>query len=118
MINRPSSRVQVWRPWMGWIGGAAGWFATQQLGGELARGACSETGPLVHALIALAGLALAGLGAFLSYPAWRRRSTSLDEAAPQPRAFIAVCGMGAAFVFALAIVFQTLSVFIIPRCYG
>jgi hypothetical protein len=110
--------TELWQPWAGWIGGAAGWFSSQQLGSNLAHGACEETGPFVLVLIGLAGLALAGLGLFFSLPAWRRKAPPLVEPSPGPRAFIAACGAGAALIFAAAIVFQTISAFFIPRCFS
>ena len=111
-------RDDGWRSWSGWIGGATGWFLSQQLGSDLALGQCATTGPLAVALIGFSGLALAALGAFLSAPAWRDTAPPLGNSNPHVRSFIAISGAGAAAIFACAIVLQTLSAFVIPACYA
>jgi hypothetical protein len=118
MNTRAHRWRQAWRPWTGWLGGLSGWFLSQQFGTSLAQDACASINPLTHGLIGLAGLSLAGLGIFFSSPVWRNKAPPLEDATPQSRAFIAVCGAGAALIFSLAIIFQTLSPMVIPPCYS
>jgi hypothetical protein len=102
-------------PWGGWIGGAGGWFLTHQVGSDVALGNCSAAAPLTMAAIGLAGAALVALGGISSYGMWRR--TSADHSR-KTAAFLGATGMGAAALFFLAIIFQTGSALIIPRCFA
>jgi drug/metabolite transporter (DMT)-like permease len=110
----PRERVkELMLPWAGQIGAGVGWALTHQLGSNLAFDRCQVMSPLTAVLILLLGVGLAGGGAFLAHIVWRR-----DEAESEPRRFLALVGMGMAALFSAALLWQTLSSFIIPRCYG
>ena len=105
------------RPWAAWIGGIAGWFVTQQLGSQITQLDCQRAGPWAMLLVGAAGTVLALAGAAISWAVWRAPGP-LDQPYAGSRRFIAGTGELAAGLFLLAIVFQTLSSSIIPRCYG
>jgi len=100
-------------PWAGLIGGALGWVLSHQIGSTLIQDQCRAGGPLTMALLGLLGLAIAAIGAFFSWRLWRRQ----DEA-QATRTFLAGLGLLAAALFSVAILFQTIAGFIIPRCLG
>jgi hypothetical protein len=98
-------------PWAGWIGGAAGWFGSQQLGSNFAQLDCAQADATALLLLGLLGAALAGGGGLISWQAWLNRSE-------ETRRFVAATATLAGAVFLLAIVFQTLSSFVIPQCHA
>lgn len=100
-------------PWAGHIGAGLGWGITHQLGSNLSFDRCQVMSPLAAILILLLGVALAGGGALLSHIVWRRGAAEREA-----RRFLALLGMGMAAIFAAALAWQTISSFIIPRCYG
>jgi hypothetical protein len=102
-------------PWLGWIGGIAGWFVSQQLGSNLAQLDCDAANLVPMLLLGVLGLVLAAAGGFTSWSVWRRRT---EQPEARSRSFIAATGALAALVFALAIVFQTGSSFVIPQCHA
>lgn len=104
-------------PWTGWIGGIAGWVATHQVGSDFAQADCAAAAPAVMLLIGIVGGALAAGGLLVSLGVWRSEA-NLDQPYVGARKFVAFTGGLAACVFALAILFQTIASFIIPRCYG
>lgn len=104
------------RPWAGWIGGLAGWFTAQQLGGSLVQLDCGDALPIAMAGGAL-GAAIVLIGAFLAWPIWRT-SADLEQPYAGARRFIAGTGELAAALFLLAIIFQTMSSLIIPQCHA
>lgn len=105
------ARDRLW-PWSGLIGAGLGWLLTQQLGSDTSFGNCAVMNPLLALFIGLCGLAITAAGGVLSYLAWR------GGRADGARWFIAAVGVGAACLFAVAILLQTVASFIIPRCYG
>ena len=94
---------------LGW----AGWAFAHQTGSNLDVQDCAAMSPLVALLIGLIGLSSAGAGIFLSSRIYRR-----GEAGVGTRRFISLLSMLVASLFALALVWQTISSLIIPRCYG
>ena len=105
-------------PWAGWIGGIAGWMASDQIGSDLAQQNCARADPPVMLVIGLLGAAIALSGAAISWNAWRRRPDEEIVPARATRRFIAITGVLAAGIFTLAILFQTISSFIIPQCHA
>jgi hypothetical protein len=97
-------------PWAALIGAAAGWFGSQQVGSDLSFGDCVSSGALPALLIGLAGLALAVAGGLLSWRIWRGGG--------EARSFVAGIGLLTAALLGVAILFQTLAAFIIPRCFA
>jgi hypothetical protein len=100
-------------PWSGLLAVLPGWALTHQIGSNTAFDKCAAAGPLPMALLGLAGLAILLAGALLSHRVWKR-----GDAETQSRRFLGLVGMGLCALFATALVFQTLSSFIIPRCFA
>jgi hypothetical protein len=113
MTQRATRARELVTPWAGLLGGGFGWFLTQQVGSNQIFDNCGSADPLFVLFIGLAGLVMAGGGAWLALPVWRG-----PGAAHGARRFIAITGIGMAALFALAIILQTAASLIIPRCFG
>jgi hypothetical protein len=100
-------------PWSGFLAVLLGWALTHQIGSNSNFDRCAETDPLPMALLGLAGLAILLIGGLLSYRMWRR-----GEAETQARRFLGAVGAGMCALFAAALIFQTISSFIIPQCFA
>lgn len=109
--------MKALRPWAAWIGGIAGWLLTHQLGSDLVQLDCRRADGMAMALIALLGVFTVLLGARLSWTEWRSQG-SLDQPQAGMRRFVAGTGEIAAGLFLLAILFQTMSSFVIPPCHA
>lgn len=105
-------------PWAGWILGILGWMITHQTGSDLAQTDCTKADLPVMLAIAAVGAALAILGGLISLRVWRGLSGDLEQPYAGMRRFAAATGGMASVIFLLAIVFQTLSSFIIPQCHA
>lgn len=105
-------------PWAGWIGGLLGWTLSDQAGSDLAQWDCTLAVPPGMLLIGIAGAVLALAGALISFRVWRQLAGELDQPYAGARRFIAITGVLATGIFLLAIVFQTMSSFIIPQCHA
>jgi hypothetical protein len=99
-------------PWSGLIAVLLGWALTHQIGSNSSFDRCAATGPLPMALLGAVGIAILLAGALLSHRAWKRASET------PARRFLGLVGTGMCGLFAAALVFQTLSSFIIPRCFA
>jgi hypothetical protein len=104
-------------PWSGWIAGLLGWMLSHQLGSDLAQLDCDRAEPLAMLLIGASGAALAVAGGLLSLTIWRTPG-QLDQPGAGTRRFAAGTGMLGAAIFLLAILFQTISAFLIPQCHA
>ena len=100
-------------PWSGVIAVLLGWALTHQIGSNSNFDKCAATDPLPMALPGLAGLAILLAGGLLSHRAWKRSGSDGG-----PRRFLGLVGTGMCALFAFALVFQTLSSFIIPQCFA
>jgi hypothetical protein len=90
-----------------------GWALEHQTGSNLSFSDCDANGPLPTLLLGLLALALALLGAWLSWGVWKRRESGDDG-----RSFVAlVCAM-AACLLSIAIILQTAAAFILPGCFA
>jgi phosphoglycerol transferase MdoB-like AlkP superfamily enzyme len=98
-------------PWSGFVLGAIGWAVSQQWGSARVNDGCLTAWNWQTFLIGIAGLVLVLVGAAIS---WRLRR---DNAPPAAR-FVAAVSLAADAVFALAILFHTISTLIIPRCFS
>jgi hypothetical protein len=105
--------AELMMPWGGHIGGGLGWALTHQLGSTISYDNCLAMSPWAGLLIGLFGLALAGGGAFFSWKVWRRGAAGAGG-----RHFVALLGLLMAGLLALPIIWQTIAVLIIPRCFG
>jgi hypothetical protein len=100
-------------PWSGFIAVLLGWALTHQIGSNSNFDKCPATDPLPMALLGLSGLAVLLIGGLLSHKVWKR-----GEGETQARRFLGLVGAGMCALFAVALVFQTISSFIIPQCFA
>jgi hypothetical protein len=98
-------------PWSGFVLGAIAWAISQQWGSARTNDACLQAWAWQTFLIGLIALIVAIVGGGLS---WRVRG----ETGSPPLRFVASVSLASAAMFALAILFQTLSALIIPRCFS
>lgn len=108
-MSRRARAKKLLLPWAALIGAGLGWFGSQQLGSNFTFGGCFRSGAIPMLLICLAGLALAGLGAFLSLRVWRGSGEEAER-------FVAGIGMLVGLVLGFAILLQILAGLILPRC--
>ena len=105
-------------PWAGWIGGVLGWMLSDQLGSDLAQANCGRADPSLMLLIGLGGAAVVISGGLLSARVWWRGPSDLGPPQGEARRFVGGTGALASCLFLLAILFQTISSFIIPQCHA
>jgi len=105
--------AELMLPWSGLIGAGTGWALAHQVGSNFDAQHCEAFSPLVALLVGLVGLAIALGGGLLSWRHYKR-----GEAGGGARHFVSLIGVLTAGLFSVALVWQTLSSFIIPRCYG
>jgi len=98
-------------PWSGFVLLAVAWAVSQQWGSARVNDACLTAWNWQTFLLGLIGLAIVLAGAALS------RRFRAASAAPAAR-FVAAVSLAADVVFALAILFHTVSTLIIPRCFS
>lgn len=98
--------------WAALAASAFAWFGSQQFGSNHAFAGCPSYSPLEALLLGLLALGLSAGGAFLSWRVWR--GGTIEE----PRPFVALVGMMTAGLIAIAIILQTASGLIIPRCFA
>jgi len=107
------SRLKVlWWPWAGLVGAFAGWSLTHQIGSNSAFDKCHATAALPMLLLGLLGLGVIAGGGYASFSLSRREHES------GTRRFIALVCTMMACVFGMALLWQTISSLIIPRCYA
>lgn len=112
-MSRLWKAKELFLPWSGLIGAFAGWALTHQVGSNTNFDRCHSTPLLPMALLGLAGIAVIVTGGWFSWTLYRR-----GPGESGPRRFISGVAMGAAAIFTMALVWQTLSSFIIPPCFG
>jgi hypothetical protein len=98
-------------PWSGFVLGGIAWAVSQQWGSDRTADACLLAWAWQTFLIGLVALLVVAAGAFLS---WRARG---EIEVPALR-FVAAVSLASDLVFALAILFHTVSTLIIPRCFS
>jgi len=98
-------------PWSGVVGGAAGWFVSQQAGANMVFARCENGQWWGVALIGLLGIALAVGGGFLSYRSWRGAQ---EEASGH--GFVGLVGVLIAALLAFPILMQTIAGLLVPGC--
>jgi len=101
--------------WAGWIGGLGGWAVSDQVGTSLAQADCTRADLPVMVAIGVAGAAVVIAGGLISLSVWRTAGDP-DRPGEGTRRFIAATSVLAAGIFLLAILFQTMSSFVIPQC--
>jgi hypothetical protein len=97
-------------PWAGMLGAGFGWALSHQVGSDLVQENCKAANPIVMILIGLAGLAIAGFGALMSW-----RSIGREDGG---RKFVACVGVLMAALFSIAIFMQTAATLFLPACFG
>ena len=103
-------------PWSGWIGGLLGWLLSDQVGTSLAQADCTKADLPVMIAIGGAGAAIVIVGGLISWRVWRTDGEP-ERPGGATRHFMAGTGALAAGIFLFAIVFQTMSSFVIPQCH-
>lgn len=103
--------MTVRAPWAGVVGGAAGWFVSQQTGSNMIFAQCDNGRWWGVALLGLLGLALALGGGWVSYRSW-----SAGARAESGTRFVALLGMMVAALLSFPIVMQTLAGLMVPQC--
>jgi hypothetical protein len=104
------------KPWAGWVGGLFGWLISDLIGTSLAQANCAKAELPVMVAIGATGAGIAIVGGLVSWSAWRSAG-ELDQPGAGTRRFLAGTGILAAGIFLFAIIFQTMSSFIIPQCH-
>jgi hypothetical protein len=98
-------------PWAGVVGGAAGWFVSQQAGSTMVFAQCDNGHGWSVMLVGLLGIVLAVGGGLLSYRSWR-----VEREAASGHHFVGLLGILVAAVLAFPIVMQTVAGFLVPGC--
>ena len=98
-------------PWSGLALGTVGAGLAHQIGSESTFQDCHFSSPLIVILAGILGLILVGLGALGS---WRVYSTGEETPA---RRIVAVVGLMACALYALAIILPVIASLVIPRCW-
>lgn len=101
----------VLQPWAGVLGGAAGWYVSQQAGANMVFSQCAAGHWWSVGLIGLFGLALIAAGGLLSWQAWRGGREGRGG-----RQLIALLGMMVAAVLAFPVLMQTIAGLFVPGC--
>jgi hypothetical protein len=98
-------------PWAGLALGTLGAGLAHQIGAEAVFQDCQFSSPLVVILAAILGLVLVGLGALGSW-----RVYGADGETPARR-MIAIVGIMACAIYAMAIILPFIAALVIPRCW-
>jgi len=98
-------------PWSGLAFGTLGAGLAHQIGAEATFQDCQFSSPLIVILAAILGLILVALGALGS---WRVYGA---EAETPARRMLAVVGIMACALYALAIILPFIAALVIPRCW-
>ena len=98
-------------PWSGLALGTLGAGLAHQIGAEATFQDCQFSSPLIVILAAILGLILVALGALGS---WRVYGA---EAETPARRMLAVVGIMACALYALAIILPFIAALVIPRCW-
>ena len=106
-----------WREWSGLILASGAWLAHHQLGSNLNFARCDIVGGPAVVAIGLACLALALLGGWLSWTAWRRAGAGLGDSGEPAGRFVALLSLLAVALFGLTIFVQTVAGLILPDCW-
>jgi hypothetical protein len=105
-------------PWAGLALGAGAWAINTQLTYALVPWTC-EHGVNIVLPIAGAFSAIAALGGYMSWQAWKtgqERASTEPGPIGRPRGFLAAVGAGSAALFALIIILQGLASLIVGGC--
>ena len=99
-------------PWAGLALGTLGAGLAHQIGAYSTFQDCAFSSPLMVVVATIVGLVLVGLGALGSW------SVYSAEAETPARRMVAVVGLMACAIFALAIVLPFIASMVIPRCWA
>jgi hypothetical protein len=98
-------------PWSGLALGTLGAGLAHQIGAEATFQDCQFSSPLIVILAAILGLILVAIGALGS---WRVYGADTETPA---RRMVAVVGIMACALYALAIILPFIAALVIPRCW-
>lgn len=98
-------------PWAGVIGGAAGWYLSQQTGSTMVFAGCGAGHWWSVGLLGLLGLTLSVGGALLSYSCWRG-----DREEANGWRFVSLLGIMVGALLSFPILMQTIAGFLVPSC--
>jgi drug/metabolite transporter (DMT)-like permease len=98
-------------PWSGLALGTLGVALAHQIGSDATFQDCQFSSPLIVILAAILGIILVGLGALGS-----RRVYAADSETPARR-MIAIVGIMACAIYAMAIILPFIAALVIPRCW-
>jgi hypothetical protein len=99
-------------PWAGLALGTTGFFIAHQVGSDATFQDCRAGSPGIILVATIVGIALVTLGALASW-----RIYGGDSETPARRT-VAIVGVMACAIFALAIILPFLASLVIPRCWA
>lgn len=102
---------RLFQPWSGVIGGAAGWYVSQQAGSEFVFAHCGSAHAWVVIVVGVLGLLIDAGGALLSWQVWREEHESGSG-----RQFVGLLGLLIAAALAFPILMQILAGLLVPGC--
>ncbi|MBW8816181.1 MAG: hypothetical protein JF588_22415 [Caulobacterales bacterium] len=114
---KPQATIPTWRAWAGLTFSPLAWAAYHQAGSDLDFAKCQWAATPLMVLLGVAALAVIGLGAILSYGAWRAAGGALDRKEALSGRFVAAISLLASGLFALAVGFQVAASAIVPGCF-
>jgi hypothetical protein len=107
-----------WRGWAGLVAAPSAWALHHQAGSDLNYFDCRGGGDTtVLLLIGLAALAIAVVGTWLSFAAWRAAGGGPDHRSELSARFIPALGVMAGGLFSLTILVQIGAVVVLPACF-
>ena len=106
-----SELADLFMPWAGLVAGVVAAGVTHQFGSEGTFDDCAVISPIPLLLVNVLGILVVVAGALAS---WR---TLREDSETHARKVVAFISVGAAGLFALAIVLPTIASLVIPRCY-
>ena len=99
-------------PWAGLALGTAGFFLAHQVGSDATFQDCRVGSPWIVVLGTIAALAILGVGALGSWRVYAARSES------PARRLVAVVGLLASALYAIAVLLPLIAALVIPRCWA
>jgi hypothetical protein len=102
----------LFMPWSALALGTAGFFLAHQIGSDSVFQDCAFSSPLMVVVGTIVGLGLLALGALGS---WRVYANDSETAA---RKLVAIVGLLACGLYALAVILPLIASLVIPQCWA